>query len=310
MIIKELDPFHSTDKFRIAGRKAEEQMAFYLKRYFVESEEIYVINDLRLGKDGESLQIDHLVVHQNGLIIVESKSVSGKLTITNDMQWIRDYKENRTGMQSPIIQVEIQKMLLTSIIEELNSKFQARFPAMDIDFLISISDNGIIDWPDQGPIYKVHKAENICNQIKLMTKKPGYKYYKKLSTEDAEKLKQDILSRKIKEPSETEFFDSNWQARGNYPQLISEFFYLCHLVHIELHNEISEEKKRIQSGQFSDTSIHCDNEEISEISIYEYLWNTKFKEKNLEFYLCRLKVRRQEILENSLPIKRKLVKKP
>lgn len=35
MIRKELDPFEGFGKFELSGRKAEEQMAFYLRRFLV-----------------------------------------------------------------------------------------------------------------------------------------------------------------------------------------------------------------------------------------------------------------------------------
>jgi hypothetical protein len=38
MIRKELDPFEDTDRYAVAGRKAEEKMAFYLKRYFASNQ--------------------------------------------------------------------------------------------------------------------------------------------------------------------------------------------------------------------------------------------------------------------------------
>ena len=63
MIIKEIDPKTGNHKMTAAGIKAEKQMAFYLKRSFGDSEEIHVINDLRLGYKGEVAQFDHLIVH-------------------------------------------------------------------------------------------------------------------------------------------------------------------------------------------------------------------------------------------------------
>lgn len=86
MIFKELDPFNSEDKFARAGRAAEEKMAFYLKRYFDDVQEILVLNGIRLQTDDDAAQVDHLIIHPHGLTIVESKSVHGKVQIKDDGQ--------------------------------------------------------------------------------------------------------------------------------------------------------------------------------------------------------------------------------
>lgn len=49
MIYKELDPFQSNDKFAKTGRAAEEQMAFYFKRFFCDDSDILVLNGIRIG---------------------------------------------------------------------------------------------------------------------------------------------------------------------------------------------------------------------------------------------------------------------
>ena len=81
MIAKELDPFTSTDKRQLAGRKAEEQMAFYLKRAFEHDDRVRVFNGLRFEREGDAAQIDHLVFHRWGMILVESKSVTGTVRV-------------------------------------------------------------------------------------------------------------------------------------------------------------------------------------------------------------------------------------
>lgn len=48
MIVKQLDSFIPQDRFAKAGKEAEEQMSFYLRRAFADDKNIYVFNDLRL----------------------------------------------------------------------------------------------------------------------------------------------------------------------------------------------------------------------------------------------------------------------
>ncbi|MDQ2732228.1 MAG: NERD domain-containing protein [Armatimonadota bacterium] len=100
MIIKELDPFTSEDPLLKAGRTAEEQMAFYLRRAFGDDPYILVFNSLRLEADGDAAQIDHLILHRHGMIIIESKSVTSRVQINNRGEWIRWHDRVPRGMAS------------------------------------------------------------------------------------------------------------------------------------------------------------------------------------------------------------------
>ena len=82
MICKERNPSEHPehDKFADAGAKAEAQMAFYLKRAFSDDPDVWVFNDLRFRSDEEDVaQVDHLVMHRSGFIVIESKSVTSKV---------------------------------------------------------------------------------------------------------------------------------------------------------------------------------------------------------------------------------------
>ncbi|MEO1407846.1 MAG: nuclease-related domain-containing protein, partial [Pseudomonadota bacterium] len=121
MIVKppSTDPRPTDPRLR-AGIQAERQMAYYLHRAFATSSNLYVINDLRLvdpeqpepdprtgGSSPGVAQIDHLVLHRFGAFIVESKSVTGTVTVRDDGggdEWTRSGK----GMPSPLRQAERQ----------------------------------------------------------------------------------------------------------------------------------------------------------------------------------------------------------
>ena len=70
MIIKELEPIEPLNKLEQAGYYAESQLAFYLKREFKDDPHIRVFNNLRLQKGDDACQIDHLILHQYGMIII------------------------------------------------------------------------------------------------------------------------------------------------------------------------------------------------------------------------------------------------
>lgn len=164
MIYKELDPFQSDDKFAKAGRAAEEQMAFYFKRFFGDDADILVLNGIRLEANGDAAQVDHLIIHSHGLAVVESKSVHGKVQIKEDGQWIRWYASQSRGMASPITQARLQEKFFRSVLGRA-AKNEDLFARLPIDLFVAISDQGVILWPPSGPVPGVCKADQIPDKI-------------------------------------------------------------------------------------------------------------------------------------------------
>lgn len=178
MIVKELDPFIPQDKFAKAGKEAEEQMSFYLRRAFADDKNIYVFNDLRLEHEDDAAQIDHLIVHQCGIIIIESKSVTSKVEINEHQEWMRWFNNTKQGMPSPILQARRQgdfiKKYLERHAEVLLGKFlglQTHFGSMSIDTLVAISDSGIINRPKKMSLDEVCKADQICDRVRSLLDK-------------------------------------------------------------------------------------------------------------------------------------------
>lgn len=164
MILKELDPFDRQGKIEVAGRKAEEQMAFYLRRFFGASVDVDVLNYLRIDLEGEVAQMDHLILHPYGLLIVESKSVSDSVQITEDGQWKRWFNRKPSGMPSPITQAKMQAFLLKELLEK-TVKQKGFFDQVRLDVLVAISDGGTIQWPASGALPEVCKADQVPDKI-------------------------------------------------------------------------------------------------------------------------------------------------
>ena len=175
MIVKQLDSFIPQDRFAKAGKEAEEQMSFYLRRAFADNPNIYVFNDLRLEYENDAAQIDHLVVHQYGMIIVESKSVTSRVEINEHQEWIRWFNNTPQGMSSPILQAHRQgdflKKYLEQSVEVLLGKIlgmQSHFRKMPVDTLVAISDSGIIERPKKMVLEEVCKADQICDRVRSL----------------------------------------------------------------------------------------------------------------------------------------------
>jgi len=180
MIYKEIDEKKQTNKLIKAGNNSEKQMAFYLKRAFKNDDKIIIINDLRIVVNNEVAQIDHLVVHPFGFIIIESKSVTSKVSINKYDEWCRVYNGQKKGMPSPIKQVERQIEILKELLDShahdifrenfLNKLLKPKFSTYKFDILIAISDNGMIERESESQSNNIVKAEQITDKIKNLIK--------------------------------------------------------------------------------------------------------------------------------------------
>ncbi|MEM1422937.1 MAG: nuclease-related domain-containing protein, partial [Planctomycetota bacterium] len=119
------------DARRTAGHDAEQQMAHYLAREFESASDVAVLHGLRLVDDTRTdvgggpmvAQIDHLVLHRCGALIVESKSCAGSVKIAGSSsgrdEWtIMTRREKRwRGMPSPIQQANRQAQVLRRVLQ-------------------------------------------------------------------------------------------------------------------------------------------------------------------------------------------------
>lgn len=176
MILKELgEASAAADRFAQAGRRAEEQMAFYLHRAFKDAGSLAVINGLRLADGRDVAQIDHLVIHRYGMVVVESKSVTTTVQINDHGEWSRWYNGAWRGMPSPILQAQRQADFLRGYLdaqrEILRDKVlfrQAGFQGMPIDVVVAISDAGIIERSTRLAVDEVCKAEQVTSRVQAI----------------------------------------------------------------------------------------------------------------------------------------------
>lgn len=209
MIIKELGEFVSTDPKELAGHKAETQMAYYLHRRFYNDKNIHVINGLRfLALDGEYSQIDHLVITQYFMAIIESKSVTSRVKSDQFGQWQRIWNGHWTGMPNPIRQIDRQKKALRDLLqsqkEQLRSKaffgmLQGGFINLPIVSIVAISDTGIYYVPKTESNI-VFKADLIDVKIEKLYKEYKKKYEWSMPEKDVHNVIHFLLDHHV--PSE------------------------------------------------------------------------------------------------------------
>ncbi len=176
MIKKERDPREHADgdPFALAGAAAEEQMAFYLRRAFVDDPKVYVFHDLRFKDEtGDTAQIDHLVLHPHGIIVIESKSVSTGVSVNKHGEWVRFWNNRPQGMPSPIQQIKRQidflRRSLSANSEALLTQkilgiVQPGFRNFPFEMIVAISDRGTIKREIALP--EVIKADQVVDRIK------------------------------------------------------------------------------------------------------------------------------------------------
>jgi hypothetical protein len=189
MIIKDKVKIISSNAIINAGQKQELDVAFYLRRAFKDNEQVFVFNDIKLKHNNETAQIDHLIMHTFGFILIESKSITGELTVNKYQEWSRSYNDKWYGIPSPIKQVELQKDLLKQLLQDHDSilldkifgleTLQKGFGGRQWEQLCAISSNAIINReaaPDK-LANKLIKSEFIVDAVtklmKLSSSKPS-----------------------------------------------------------------------------------------------------------------------------------------
>lgn len=165
MILKEKAFTQAKDWKQAAGDAAEKEMAHYLRRYFGDESDVLVLNDIRLEMDGDAAQMDHLLIHRGGLTIIESKSVSGKLQMKPDGEWLRWYEDRSQGMASPLVQARLQAEFLRKFLRRMAKQPQV-IDALQIDFYIAISSKGQFIAPRGMTVAEVCKADLIGDRVR------------------------------------------------------------------------------------------------------------------------------------------------
>jgi hypothetical protein len=177
MIVKDRLPneHDDTDPMAAAGARAEGQMAFYLKRAFGDAKDVLVMNDLRLPSPDstDAAQIDHLVLHTGGIVLIESKSVTSEVSINKSHEFSRLWNGRWQGFKSPVqqskLQVEFLRKALAAKAAKLRDKaifglIQQGFGLVPFDILVAISDTGIIRRKADVP--EVLKSDQVADRIR------------------------------------------------------------------------------------------------------------------------------------------------
>jgi len=160
MILKELDPFHGRSPEEVASRIAQDRMAYYLRRHFGKSEDIDVLNYLRVSSGSVVAHVDHLLLHPYGLLVVERENLSGQVRIQDDGQWVRVVNGEVSAMRSPITRAYLRALSLKAFLDQ-NVKQKGFFDGVELDILVAVPDTSAIQWPTSGLLSEICNADQV-----------------------------------------------------------------------------------------------------------------------------------------------------
>ncbi len=164
MIYKELDPPDWDQLSTVSQRTADEQMPYYLRRFFGQSAEVDVLNQLCVSTGGIVTQVDHLLLHPYGIVVVDSRGVSGRLQVKEDGRWMRRDSRQLVDMPSPIAVAHTQTQSLKAfLVKKVRQK--GFFERIEFDVLVAVPDLDAIEWPASGPLAGVCNADQVPRRV-------------------------------------------------------------------------------------------------------------------------------------------------
>jgi hypothetical protein len=164
MVLKELDLFAGRTPDEIAGRIAQDRMAYQLRRFFGKSTDVDVLNYLRVGSGNGVAHVDHLLLHPFGLIVLERENLVDRVHIQDDGQWMRVRNGESTEMRSPITRAYLRALSLKAFLDK-NVRQKGFFDRVELDVLVAVPDTNAIQWPTMGPLVEVCTGDQIEERV-------------------------------------------------------------------------------------------------------------------------------------------------
>jgi len=164
MILKELDPFLGSSQDEIAHRIAQDRMAYHLRRFFGKSEEVDVLNYLRVSADAVVTMVDHLVLHPFGMIIIERESLAEPIQIKDDGQWLRLRQDGPVEMRSPITRAYLRALSLKAFLDQ-KVRQKGFFDTIELDIIVAVPDTSRIRWPTTGTLPEICNTDQVHERV-------------------------------------------------------------------------------------------------------------------------------------------------
>jgi len=98
------------------GYKNEKDNAYYLN--FYDNDRFILLHDIRLEYNGKVAQIDHILITLIDIVVLESKSFKGVLTINSDGSLTVNYTKFKKTFPNPVEQTKRHAKLLKEFLED------------------------------------------------------------------------------------------------------------------------------------------------------------------------------------------------
>lgn len=155
------------------GLEGENEIAYQLKKAHVG---MYILRDIKVKYDDLTAQIDYVIITPIYTYYVECKNLVGNITVNEKGDFIRELiingKKVKTGMYSPLRQVEAQREVIRKIWESKANKVQKIFASKNFEYyrrvLVVVANQDTILNTDKAPKnikYKVIRADGLIRQI-------------------------------------------------------------------------------------------------------------------------------------------------
>jgi len=130
----------------IAGVEGEKKVATFLAKEL--SDDWLLLNDVEIKSNNKTAQIDHVLVGPYGIVLIETKNVKGRISLTGDKQyWCQDKKYDTKEFYSPTLQARGHEAAVKSIVSlfNLNQFIPIRSIALFCDDQIELSLPRFVD---------------------------------------------------------------------------------------------------------------------------------------------------------------------
>lgn len=161
-------------RWQLAGLQAEKDMAYYLGVHLRDSDDFRVFHNLKVEHNGDTAQIDHLVLTRWIAYFIESKSISDAISVNEHGEWFRVYRGRTEGMPSPLEQSIRHLKIFYSFLEDNREHFMGKaLGLVQKNFkrllspahFVAISSRGKIEGPGRSKFTEVVKADQIPSKI-------------------------------------------------------------------------------------------------------------------------------------------------
>ena len=181
MVVKELDPFSTHHEYEQAGYTAKQRLAHILratlsdeaeKNKKLETYQIRIFNGLRFVSGKLAVQIDHLVMHDCGFIVIENRSEHADIVVNMLGEWTQRFKGKELRITSPVDQGQRKVQFLKTLLEEnapqLRQEVKRRqrfFGSVPFELLVAIPPEGQFDTPPRVSLREACPADEIPQRV-------------------------------------------------------------------------------------------------------------------------------------------------